>query len=256
MSELKENIKELINKIEQAKSFTKEQYNSLKKLFTKQNKELKVYYGELKEKLAAAKPGTPEYKEAEMKFGEAKKMMEMSENGLNTLKSFEGKVVDKNGLHQGYYCDAGKPTIGYGHVMNVVEEIIYKYGIDEEQATKLLEKDIHKFKLEVNNQITANLTQNQFDALVLLLYNIGPDSFKNSRTKDLINGTIKNNKKYKSLEEEYKEFNKIGEYVNKGLDNRRYKEWKIYKNNSYGNPKINNFYDYMKKHNRLINKGM
>ena len=232
MDELKENTKELIDKIEWAKSFTKEQYNNLKKLFAKQNEELKVYYGELKAQLAAAKPGTPEYKEAEMKVGEAKKMMEMSSEGIDLLIKLEG-------LETKVYKDtAGIDTIGVGHVIKKNEDYL-RNGITEIDAVIILLDDIQKFEKGINKQVNINLTQNEFDALVIFAFNIGLGKkgnnrgFYNSTIRKMINDDNYKTNKYKTKEDAWKAFNKSGGKVDKELKNRRATEYNLFKNNKY-----------------------
>ena len=49
-----------------------------------------------------------------------------------------------------------------------------------EQAKAYFKHDLAKFEKTVNESVTVPLTQNQFDALVSLTYNIGSGAFKNS----------------------------------------------------------------------------
>ena len=70
-----------------------------------------------------------------------------------------------------YICPAGKPTIGYGHVVLPGEKFPAK--ITKEEAAELLKKDVARFELAIEKHITAQLNQNQFDALVCFLFNVG-----------------------------------------------------------------------------------
>lgn len=88
--------------------------------------------------------------------------MNISENGLNMIKKFEGLRL------KAYKCPADVWTIGYGHT---VAEPGQK--INKNQADSLLRKDVRKFERYVNNRIRAPLNQNQFDALVDHSFNIG-----------------------------------------------------------------------------------
>lgn len=84
-------------------------------------------------------------------------------------------------------------TIGYGHLISTVEEFNqYKDGITEIEADELFKEDLAPFEKVVINAINKeNFTQNEFDALVILSFNIGKNSFKNSSVVKIINGEKK-----------------------------------------------------------------
>ena len=95
--------------------------------------------------------------------------MKTSKNGINLIKKFEGCSL------KAYKCPAGVYTIGYGHINNV------KQGdnITQLQAETLLMFDLQIFEKEINN-LNLNLTQNQFDAIISFVFNIGIGNFKKS----------------------------------------------------------------------------
>jgi len=83
-----------------------------------------------------------------------------------------------------YFCPAGKLTIGYGHVILKHEKFT---EINEHQADELLARDCRIAENAVNNA-SIKLNQNQFDALVSLVFNIGVHNFLTSTIrKKLIN---------------------------------------------------------------------
>ena len=88
--------------------------------------------------------------------------MRTSRKGIEFIKAHEGLRLDA------YLCPAGVPTIGYGHTHGV------KMGdrITEEQAEKFLIDDLIVAETEVN-RYGLNINQNQFDALVSFVYNVG-----------------------------------------------------------------------------------
>jgi len=96
--------------------------------------------------------------------------MKISEKGLNLIKQFEGLRLEA------YLCSAGVPTIGYGHTRGV------KLGqtITQEQADAFLSEDIHEFELAVQRLVFVPITQNQFDALVSFVFNVGIGNLKKS----------------------------------------------------------------------------
>jgi lysozyme len=107
--------------------------------------------------------------------------MIFSSNGLEILKRLEGFSATA------YPDAAGKQTIGYGHLIVKDDDLPSTGSISFEKATELLEQDVQKAIDCVNNCVTSNLTQNQFDALVIFTYNVGTNALQNSTLLDLIN---------------------------------------------------------------------
>jgi len=96
--------------------------------------------------------------------------MKLGDRGLNLLKKWE--QGPKGGFSPVIYpCSAGKNTIGYGHVITPDDNIIPP--ITEKQADDLLKQDIKTAENAINLLVKVSLTQNQFDALVCFVFNIG-----------------------------------------------------------------------------------
>jgi len=91
-------------------------------------------------------------------------------NGLNIIKEFEGLRL------QAYKCPADRWTIGYGHTAGVSANDV----ITEAQATSLLCQDVAESERAVNHYVHGPLTQNQFDALVSFVFNLGVGNFRTS----------------------------------------------------------------------------
>lgn len=104
--------------------------------------------------------------------------MKISEKGINLIKGFETfKAV-------AYLCPAGVLTIGYGHTGKDVKEGMV---ITEEEAERLLVDDIILSEEAVRNNVRKSLTQNQYDALVSFVFNVGADGFRKSTLLKLVN---------------------------------------------------------------------
>lgn len=107
--------------------------------------------------------------------------MKTSDNGLRIIKSYESLRL------QAYRCPAGVVTIGYGHTRTA------RLGqtITEPQATGLLREDVADAERAVNRTAAVRpLTQNQFDALVSLVFNIGTGNYDKSTLRaKVINNT-------------------------------------------------------------------
>ncbi|HIX61345.1 MAG TPA: type VI secretion system PAAR protein [Candidatus Halomonas stercoripullorum] len=126
----------------------------------------------------------------------------------------------------------GGATIGYGHLISRDDWHLYQDGINEEQADQLFEKDIVPYLEVVNSEVSAQLTQSQFDAAVVFSYNIGTNAFRNSSAVKLINDPEAKTL-YSSVEEAWKAFNRSQGVVNQGLVNRRAAEWDMYSKGEY-----------------------
>jgi lysozyme len=105
---------------------------------------------------------------------------------MNMKMSAEGKKVVKyfESLKLRAYPDpatGGKPwTIGYGHTG---PDVYQGLAISQTMAEKLLDLDLTEAEAAVN-KYAHNLTQGQFDALVDMVFNMGPGFLK----PDNING--------------------------------------------------------------------
>lgn len=108
----------------------------------------------------------------------------ISQDGLKHLIREEGSreyvYDDHTGKRIARYEDAiGYPTIGVGHLIKTSERERFapnlKGGIPltDEQIQELLLNDLGSRINYLNNNITAKVTQNMFDALVSMLFNTG-----------------------------------------------------------------------------------
>jgi len=119
---------------------------------------------------------------------------QISEDGLELLKSFEGKVLCENSREHCAYEDvAGYCTIGYGHLLAKtscrkfdLRGMEFSEGISEERALEILRADVQwaqvALELEfVNGKLgPVGLTQYQYDALVSFIFNVGSENFASS----------------------------------------------------------------------------
>lgn len=142
----------------------------------------------------------------------------ISQNGLSMIASFESFEP------KAYYCPAGVLTIGYGHTGTNAQgqELQESDTVTHEQAMRLLYEDVLWAEDAVNEQ-RLNLTQNQFDALVSFVFNVGATAFANSTLL----------KKLKSCDfdeaaDEFLRWNKAGGKVLRGLTARREAERELF----------------------------
>ncbi len=99
---------------------------------------------------------------------------------VELIKQFEGFRAQR------YPCSAGKPTIGYGHVITSKTETfeginLWTGTITKEQAERLLLQDVKKIAEDpIKRYVKIDLNQNQYDALSTLVFNIGGSNFRGS----------------------------------------------------------------------------
>jgi len=114
-----------------------------------------------------------------------------------------------------YKCPAGVWTIGYGHTYAVrpTDKII------QEQADKMLIGDLTEAENCINAVCRKELTQNQFDALVSFVFNVGCGAFRASTMLKYINAG-----KFTQAALEFPKWNKSVGKVLDGLTKRRESE--------------------------------
>ena len=143
-----------------------------------------------------------------------------SQNCIDLIKKFEGLFL------KSYLCPAGVPTIGYGSTMwNDGKMVVLGQKITLEGAEILL---MWELKNKANALHRLNLNQNQFDALMSFIYNIGISAFLNST---LFKKALANQND-ETIRNEFMRWNKAkvnGKMiVLKGLNNRRIAESNLY----------------------------
>lgn len=154
--------------------------------------------------------------------------------GIALLKSVEElrlKPYDDQTGQDATTWSAGA-TIGYGHLIAQGDWGKYKGGLTETEADQLFTTDLAPFESVVRDSVAIGLQQYEFDALVILAFNIGAKAFKGSSVVKLVNNPAAPTG-YSGLEAAWKAWNKSQGQVMKGLDNRRQCEWRIYTTATY-----------------------
>lgn len=146
--------------------------------------------------------------------------MKISENGLNLIKEFEGFSS------VAYLCPAKIPTIGYGNTFYANGTKV-KLGeqISKTNALELLELVVNKdFADKIFPLIKVKVSQNQFDAMVSLAYNIGVGNFSKSTLLKKVNSGD-----FDGASNEFLKWNKSGGKELLGLTRRRKREHDLFK---------------------------
>lgn len=135
--------------------------------------------------------------------------MKTGNKGIELIKHFEGCELEA------YKCPAGVWTIGYGHIKGVHEGM----KITEMQAEEMLKSELHEYEGYINDYVTVPLNQNQFDAMVSWVYNLGGGNLKASTLLKVLNSGD-----YAGVPEQMLRWNKAGGKVLEGLTRRRQAE--------------------------------
>lgn len=146
--------------------------------------------------------------------------MRISETGVRLIAKFEGFRAKP-------YLDAvGIPTIGFGTTFypDNTRVKMSDPAITEEKAREYLKTIILRFEQEIAPMVKRELNQNQWDAIVSFVYNLGGNNFKNSTLLKRIN----ENPCDPDIAYQFSRWNKAGGKVLLGLTRRRKEEADLY----------------------------
>jgi lysozyme len=146
--------------------------------------------------------------------------MKLNENGYKLITQFEGLSLKP-------YLDSVKiPTIGYGNTYysDGKRVTMLDKSITQVQAFEMFKEIADRFAKAVDKNLKVCVTQNQFNSMVSLAYNIGTGAFISSTLLKKVNI----NPNDPSIAHEFSRWNKAGGKVLNGLTIRRKKESDIY----------------------------
>jgi len=147
-------------------------------------------------------------------------LMNISEEGLSLIKKFEGCEL------KAYRCAANVLTIGYGTTKGVTEDM----EITKEEAESILKEEMHEYEGYVNDMVKVPLKQNQFDAMVSWVFNLGSTNLSSSTLLKKLN-----NSEYDEVPSQIKRWNKAGGKVLDGLIRRREAEALLFEGKEWEN---------------------
>jgi len=147
--------------------------------------------------------------------------MKTSDKGIEQIKHFEGFRT------MPYNDGVGKMTVGYGHMIIPNDGCVVGSPITMGQATQLLVNDLHLAENCVNSA-NAEINQNQFDALVSFVFNLGCGAFKRS---SLFQFLQKGN--MEAAAQEFPKWSMAGGRPNEGIKLRRLAEQACFEHGTY-----------------------
>lgn len=140
--------------------------------------------------------------------------MKASSTALNHIKKYEGCQMES------YEDSNGRWAVGYGQTG---PQITKGLRITQLEADAFLRNHVERVQEDISRLVKVKLTQNQFDALVGLVYNIGLGAFSSSTLLKKING----DKMEEAAQEILKWTHSQGKEL-PGLKNRRQDEYYLF----------------------------
>lgn len=126
--------------------------------------------------------------------------MKLSNNGIAFIKREEGEKLTA------YQDSVGVWTIGVGHTGTVDGKSVARgMTIMQSKSTSLLISDLAWVESAINGNVKVPLTQNQYDALCSLVFNIGRNAFTGSTLLRLLN--VNN---YKGASDQFLQWKRAG----------------------------------------------
>ena len=146
--------------------------------------------------------------------------MKLDDNGYKLIAGFEGLSLVP------YLCSAKVPTIGYGNTFypSGRKVTMQDKAITQPTAWWMFREIADRFAVNVDKLITSNVTQNQYNAIVSLAYNIGIGGLQRSSLLKKVNA----NPNDPTITNSFLIWNKAGGKVLNGLTKRRSIEAKLY----------------------------
>jgi lysozyme len=135
--------------------------------------------------------------------------MKTSAEGIALIKKFEGCEL------QAYQCSASVWTIGFGHTSGVEEG----HTCTQDEAESFLRDDLEEFESTITKLVNVPLKQNEFDALVSWVYNLGGTNLRESTLLQRINDDSDSSRA--DIPHQIKRWNRAGGKVLDGLVRRR-----------------------------------
>lgn len=112
--------------------------------------------------------------------------MKLSKSGLDLIIKREGNIL------KAYKDTVGVWTIGVGHTSAAGEpKVVPGMTITKERSAQILLNDMRPIEADLNKLIKVHVTQNQYDAIVSVVFNCGPNFYKSTCMRKLNAGDYK-----------------------------------------------------------------
>ena len=139
--------------------------------------------------------------------------MKTGVEGLALIKHYEGLRLTA------YQDSVGIWTIGYGSTAGIIKGMV----ITEAKAEAFLQQDLETSEQAVSKLVTVPLDQNEFDALVSFVFNLGQGALAKSTLLKKLNALDRS-----GAASEFLKWNRAGNKPLRGLTIRRESERRLF----------------------------
>ena len=155
---------------------------------------------------------------------------------LSTSADFKQALIEEEGVRYVVYRDvAGYPTVGVGHLIDPSDGLRVGDRVNKSQVLQFLDIDLREAEQQVADLVgDLPLHQHEFDALVDLLFNVGPGNVS-ERESPRLNAAIAAGD-YQGIADEL-DYTHAGGKVARGLEYRSERRAKIFLDAAYENPR-------------------
>ncbi len=155
---------------------------------------------------------------------------------LKVSAKFKEALISEEGVRYVAYRDvAGYPTVGVGHLIEPHDNLRVGDRISKQQVLDLLEGDLAEAERQARDLVgNLHLLQHEFDALVDLVYNVGPGNVS-ERESPRLNAAI-NAGDFDMIAAEL-DYTHAGGQVARGLEYRSERRAKMFLDASYEDPR-------------------
>lgn len=112
--------------------------------------------------------------------------LDLSWDGSEMLHSWEG--VGPNGLNKAYDDPTGNCTVGIGHLVHMggCSQDEFDRFYSDEEIWELLQRDVDDHSALVDDYLEFGLSQWEFDAIVIFLFQQGPEALGASKNQGIL----------------------------------------------------------------------
>lgn len=176
------------------------------------------------------------------------KPTKMSPLGMAELIDYECLCL------QPYLDSGGVKTVGAGSTVSDIPDLpkwSWSRSITIEEALNYFKAGLSKYEAALNKALKVNVTQNEYDALVSITYNIGTGGMQKSTFMKRLNAEASP----QSVVEAMKRYKYDNGKVVQGLINRRQKEADLYMKGTYKSKGVVSLVPVSSGHKPLYSKG-
>jgi lysozyme len=163
-------------------------------------------------------------------------LVRLPASGLRASEELKRALVQEEGVRDTVYRDvAGYATVGCGHLVAPADGLRVGDRVSYEKILDFLERDLLEAQATVVQKVgSLPLYQHEFDALVDLVYNVGPGALTAKKSPRLVEAIAAGD--YNAIAAEL-QYRYAGGQMARGLAFRSDRRTRMFMNASYGGPR-------------------